>query len=667
MQNNLLYLVYKGIVMKKIIFCGLLLLSSLVGWTQTNMVPNGDFEYFSPCPSSLSQTANCTGWSSWTNGTSDYLNDCATAGGVDVPGNTFGYQYAASGKAYVGGYQNATPTSGPYKEYVTRAIIPLQIGAKYEVSISVSLANQYGKVGVDDIGIYFFKNGPTSIPVTTRVAVVPQIEFSGNGAYTDTQNWVRLVKTFVADSAYDHIVIGSFKDPNLVVTQPVGSGTGTTSYYYFDSVVVKTNDSVFFSFAETAFCAGDTFDLSYNTAAPGLFGSGNIFTAQLSDPTGSFAGGTTDIGTLASSTDGVIPCIIPLTVTPSTTYRIRILASKPNFASKPNEDDITIGVHPVNLDATVESPICVGDAINLNASTSTNDVDFEWTGPSGFTDVVPSPTISSSNDTNVGVYYVTGSVYHCKSIDSVEVTTTPYPEVSIINNSPVCVDSTLVLISVADTTGLVYSWTGPDNFSSDKDRISIPKSTHGVAGTYTLVASNNGCEVKVSTDAEVIDISFNLGDDVLLCDGETRLLTPGGIAGTYLWQDGSTDTTFTVMEQNVYHLTVKHPVCGVRTDTVEIFYEKCECEPFVPNAFTPNNDSHNDKIGPILDCNTNDYMFMIINRFGEVVFKSVTPGEKWDGIYKGEPAEVSTYYYLLQVAGPRGKRFQFKGDIVLIR
>ena len=43
---------------------------------QQNLVPNGDFEYYSNCPTNLSQTANCTGWAFFTNGTSDYFNSC---------------------------------------------------------------------------------------------------------------------------------------------------------------------------------------------------------------------------------------------------------------------------------------------------------------------------------------------------------------------------------------------------------------------------------------------------------------------------------------------------------------------------------------------------------------------------------------------------------------
>ncbi len=656
--------------MKKLSFTGLLLLTYFIGVSQTNMVPNGDFEYYSPCPNSLSQTANCNGWTPWTGGTSDYFNVCATTGGVLVPNNTFGFQQAASGNGYVGGYQNATPTNNPYKEYVTRAIIPLQVGATYEVSISVSLANNWGAVAVDDIGIYFFIGAPTSIPVSTRVAVTPQITFPGNGVYADTMNWIRLVEKFVADSAYTNIVIGSFRDPSLVTTQQVG--TGNTSYYFFDSVVVRTYDSVYFALTDTLLCAGDSFDLKYNVSSTGIFNSGNVFSAQLSDASGNFANDSTDIiGTDTSTTTGTIKCKIPLNITPGTQYRVRIIASKPKHISKASVKEMTIGVYPQNFDAKVGKPVCVGDPINLDASSSTSvgNMRYNWTGPDGFKDSVKSPVIPSAEYAHEGSYVVTASVYHCSSTDSVEFTVSAYPVVSVSNNSPICVDSTLVLTAIADTSSVVFAWTGPNNFASNIGIVSIPFSTKENTGTYNLTASNNGCEVKRSIYADVISIKFDLGEDVHLCNGEVITLgTDTAIDGSYLWNNRSTDTMLTVTTGGTYQLAVSNPVCGVVSDLLNVFYEKCECEPFVPNAFTPNNDGLNDKVGPRLDCRvTGEYNFIIVNRFGEVVFKSEMPGEKWDGVYKGERAEIGTYFYLLQMTGPRDAKWQFKGDIILIR
>src|SRR5690606_6560689 len=111
----------------------------LAGSAQQNMVPNGDFEFYSNCPTAISQVDSCIGWRQWSRGTSDYYNACSQNAGV--PANFAGYQYPHSGNAYMGCANRITSTQSPIREYITRDIIPLKIGVPYEVSISVNLSN----------------------------------------------------------------------------------------------------------------------------------------------------------------------------------------------------------------------------------------------------------------------------------------------------------------------------------------------------------------------------------------------------------------------------------------------------------------------------------------------------------------------------------------------
>ena len=400
--------------MKKFLSLNFLLLTCFSSYAQTNMVPNGNFEAYTTCPNDYSQITYATGWASWTDGSIDYFNTCATNARVIIPNNTFGYQYTASGNGYIGGYQDAS-SANPYKEYATRPITPLQVGARYEVSISVSLANVYGAVAVDDIGIYFYDAGPTHISTINRVPVVAQVDFSGSGPFVDTQNWVRLVKTFVADSAYDNIVIGSFKDPATVVKQQVG--TGNYSYYFFDSVVVRQFDTAYIVFSDTLKCPGDSFGLQYFVPQAGVFVAGNVFTAQFSDASGSFAGSPTNIGAITSATSGVIPCKIPLTITPGTHYRIRIVASTPNYISRSNGRDIYINPLPAKPNFGSNSPICNGDMLYLADSIAAQGTVSIY-GPKGFLSSGLNHSISNAQLSDSGYYYIVDSLNGCTSSDT---------------------------------------------------------------------------------------------------------------------------------------------------------------------------------------------------------------------------------------------------------
>lgn len=81
--------------------------------------------------------------------------------------------------------------------------------------------------------------------------------------------------------------------------------------------------------------------LSIAFTKAGTFNTGNVFTAQLSNATGSFASAT-NIGTLASTSAGIISATIPANTSVGSGYRIRIVASNPAIISADNGMDLII-------------------------------------------------------------------------------------------------------------------------------------------------------------------------------------------------------------------------------------------------------------------------------------------------------------------------------------
>jgi trimeric autotransporter adhesin len=87
---------------------------------------------------------------------------------------------------------------------------------------------------------------------------------------------------------------------------------------------------------------------------------------------------------------------------------------------------------------------------------------------------------------------------------------------------------------------------------------------------------------------------------------------------------------------------------------------------FVPNAFSPNGDGHNDVLkvnGICLQTMT----FMIFNRWGEKVFETNDQSVGWDGTYKGDEMNTGVFVYRLEGKTYDGKAFSSKGNITLIR
>jgi len=157
--------------------------------------------------------------------------------------------------------------------------------------------------------------------------------------------------------------------------------------------------------------AQSTFGLDFVSA--GTFTSGNVFTAQLSDASGSFTAPTT-IGTLSSTTSGnlSIPCTIPMGTVVGTAYRVRVTSSNPAVISADNGTDLEIHAIPT-VDAGTDQSVCVGQNVTLAASGAAN---YTWNN--GITNNVPfTPTLG------VTIFTVTGtSAAGCVNTDQVSVT-----------------------------------------------------------------------------------------------------------------------------------------------------------------------------------------------------------------------------------------------------
>jgi gliding motility-associated-like protein len=99
---------------------------------------------------------------------------------------------------------------------------------------------------------------------------------------------------------------------------------------------------------------------------------------------------------------------------------------------------------------------------------------------------------------------------------------------------------------------------------------------------------------------------------------------------------------------------------GSGTKTVELFHDIN-----VPNIITPNNDGINDAFF-IKTAGIKSYQLVIVNRWGNVVFKSTDPQIIWDGTIDGQQASEGVYFYTLNVSSST-KDYKFQGNVTLIR
>jgi gliding motility-associated-like protein len=116
-------------------------------------------------------------------------------------------------------------------------------------------------------------------------------------------------------------------------------------------------------------------------------------------------------------------------------------------------------------------------------------------------------------------------------------------------------------------------------------------------------------------------------------------------------------------------LVVTH-LYGCQDTIVKIIDVEPKVTFFMPNAFTPNQDSKNELfMGGGIFRGIRDYDMKIINRWGGVVFESSDPSYGWNGREHntGRISQNGVYVYIVRFTGPRGKTHEYKGFATLIR
>jgi gliding motility-associated-like protein len=265
-----------------------------------------------------------------------------------------------------------------------------------------------------------------------------------------------------------------------------------------------------------------------------------------------------------------------------------------------------------------------------------------------------------------GTYWAEVSKEGCSASDTIVVTLTHILQ-DLGNDTILCADQTTRLELAAQTPqAATVLWS---NGSTDKT-LTVPNT-----GIYWVRVTEGPC---VGTDTVAVtfrDVQQWLGEDTVLCRSTPvqlvlRANMPEG--ATALWSNGSTEALLPVRDTGTFWVTVSYPPC-TGSDTISVTTEVCDCQVWMPSAFTPNGDGKNDILRPVVEsgCPVSNYTLHVFNRWGQLVYSSPAGSsiaEGWDGLFKGAPAEVGTYmYHVILETGTRHNVHQLKGDVTLIR
>lgn len=111
-----------------------------------------------------------------------------------------------------------------------------------------------------------------------------------------------------------------------------------------------------------------------------------------------------------------------------------------------------------------------------------------------------------------------------------------------------------------------------------------------------------------------------------------------------------------------YTIHIENDLCS-RDTTIVI--PSFDCEPYIPNVFSPNDDGVND-VFKLEGAGFDIVDFRIYNRWGDVVFSEQKSNNGWNGRFKGKAAEAGVYTYFVKI-GFGGSVRVIKGDVTLVR
>ncbi|HMT35326.1 MAG TPA: gliding motility-associated C-terminal domain-containing protein, partial [Chitinophagaceae bacterium] len=107
--------------------------------------------------------------------------------------------------------------------------------------------------------------------------------------------------------------------------------------------------------------------------------------------------------------------------------------------------------------------------------------------------------------------------------------------------------------------------------------------------------------------------------------------------------------------------------CEVK-DTVYIAPGNCCENIFFPNAFSPNADQLNDSWGMVTSTGLEIEQFAVFDRWGQKVWFTRDPREKWNGLINQSEAALGTYFYLLRYKClSDDKHYTKTGDFILVK
>lgn len=355
------------------------------------------------------------------------------------------------------------------------------------------------------------------------------IRFKYNGTlvqqeiYQDTlvesTNWITISGCFIAPSAINEIEIGTI--------------TGITGKYLVDAT--KTFGQGYVYVDDVYVVPGFSLDLGNDTSIC----SSSSLVLDAGSP------GATYLWNTAATTQ---------TISVGTTGTYYVDVSQ-NGCTASDTINVSIGAGSL-ADLGPDTGLCKGGNIVLDAGNLGSD--YLWSDGS----TKQTLTIKDTMFVSGGYFSVKVSQGNCTDEDTIKVVFYEKPDVGM-KDTAYC-ENELLVLDATYTGASSYLW----NTGATSNTIDVT-----TQGQYTVAINNNGCIGYDTVKTYMIPVAkINLGEDTILCEGNTLTLNIGNLGTGYTWSTVETSTSVVISSAGEYWVEVQNSYCS-SADTIHVSYQ----------------------------------------------------------------------------------------------
>ena len=182
-------------------------------------------------------------------------------------------------------------------------------------------------------------------------------------------------------------------------------------------------------------------------------------------------------------------------------------------------------------------------------------------------------------------------------------------------------------------------------------------------GTY-WVRVTDGCGQQATDTVRIIDKklpAIELGEDQVLCAGDTLLIEAGNDYSSYRWNNGLRGNSLPVWASGSYTVSASDESGCIIKDEIRVEVVPCSKQLTMPLRISPNGDKLNEQFRLLNQQEASSLSMQIFSQDGLLLYYSDQKNQGWNGRFDQKKVPAGSYPYTIQYRDSQGKQQYLSG------